>query len=340
MTAETRPDPTLKDIAKLAGVSVAAVSKVLNNRPGVSEATREYVMQVIEQNGYRGRSGRVGTSAPVTMLTLERYVAHDSFYGEILSGLNLLAAKAGMDLQLHVFRSVEEMAQQGALDGLTGPALMVGVDQPAIINAVVARDVPAVILNGMDRSMRLSSVSPDYHFGAWQATRHLLELGHREIVHVTHPWRESIRRRIDGFRNALEEDGIPFQRDRHLIDLGSPANISIAARDIVASVLKARDPRPTAVFCLNDMVALGVIQGAQAMGLSVPEDLSVIGFDGLAVGSYANPPLSSMISDRAALARIAISLLSERIANRDAPVQRVTTSVALGLRRSTAPPPA
>ncbi|QPM90447.1 LacI family DNA-binding transcriptional regulator [Pseudooceanicola algae] len=338
MTAEMKSEPTLKDIARRAQVSVAAVSKVLNNRPGVSSATREHVLKVIEESGYRGRSGRAGALAPVSLLTLEQYVTHDSFYGEILSGMNLLAARAGLDLQLQVFHRVEEMSRPGALDGLDGPALLVGVDQPNIIDAVVARNVPAVIVNGMDRSMRLSSVSPDYHFGAWQATRHLLDLGHREIIHVTHPWRESIRRRIDGFRNALEEEGIAFHPDRHLIDLGAPENISIAARSIVAKVLKDRKPRPTAVFCLNDMVALGVIQAAQSQGLSVPEDLSVMGFDGLAVGSYSTPPLSSMLSDRTALARIAVDLLSARLADPAVPVQRVTTSVALGLRRSTAPP--
>ncbi len=326
---------TLKDIAEAAGVSVAAVSKVLNNREGVGDATRQRVLAMLDDLGYRGRSGRAGQIEAVQLLTLEQYVANDAFYGEILAAITAASGSAGMDIGLTVHRSLADIADAVRSGAVDGPVLLMGVDHPDIVDALCERGLIAAIVNGMDRTMRLPSVSPDYHFGAWAATRHLIELGHSNILHVTHPYRESIRRRIDGFRNAMEEAGLGFSPDRHLLDLGSPANISLAAKDIVLERLRQGD-LPSALFCMNDMVAIGAMQAVQAAGLSVPDDISIIGFDGLPLGGYATPQLSSIRSDRAALGRIGVSLLAEKLTNPSAATQRVTVGVELLNRRSTA----
>lgn len=335
MTSPRKSGPTLKDIAHAAGVSVAAVSKVLNNREGVGEATRMRILRTIDDLGYSGRAGRDTIVGTATLLTLEQYVANDAFYGEIIDAITSASGSNGIDIGLAVYRSTGEIAQAIQNGKVGGPLMLMGVDHPDIVEAVATRALPAVIVNGMDRTMRLTSVSPDYHFGAWVATQHLLTLGHRDIIHVTHPYRESIRRRIDGFRNALEEAKITFHPQRHLVDLGSPENISLAARDIVFDRLSKSD-LPTALFCMNDMVAMGAVQAVQDMGLRVPDDISIIGFDGLTLGSYANPALTSVQTHRASLGRIGVKLLAERIQNTSATVQRVTTGGDLIVRRSTA----
>lgn len=337
MSTPRKSGPTLKDIAQAAGVSVAAVSKVLNNRDGVGGATRARILTTIDELGYTGRAGRETTLGVATLLTLEQYVANDAFYREILDSVTAACGANGIDLRLAVHRSAPEIAQAIQSGAVDGPLLLVGVDDPDMVDAVVARELPAVIVNGMDRTMRLTSVSPDYHFGAWIATRHLLSLGHRDILHVTHPYRQSIRRRIDGFRNALEEDGIAYDPDRHILDLGSPENISLAARDLVLARLQ-QGPMPTAVFGMNDMVAMGAMQAAQDMGLSVPDDISIIGFDGLTMGGYATPALTSVQTNRASLGPIGVKLLTERMTQSAVSVQRVTTGGDLLLRRSTARP--
>lgn len=338
MSTPRSTSPTLKDIAKAAGVSVAAVSKVLNNRGGVGDATRQRILSTIDDLGYNGRAGRDASVGAATILTLEQYVTNDAFYGEILESIKAASLRAGLDIGISVYRTATDMreaVQQGSVDG---PVMLMGVDQPDIVDSVIAHKLSGVIVNGMDRTMQLTSVSPDYHFGAALATQHLLSLGHRHILHVTHPYRESIRRRIDGFRNALEEAGIDFDPERHLVDLGSPQNISLAARDIVLKRLQDGDI-PTAMFCMNDMVALGAMQAAQSMGLSVPDDISIVGFDGLALGEYATPPLTSVQTNRASLGEIGVSLLVERITRPAAAIQRVTTGGNLVVRRSTAPAP-
>lgn len=338
----TRPSAdalTLKDIAAAADVSVAAVSKVLNHREGVGPATRARVLAVIEDLGYHGRSGRASQTAPVSLFTLGRYIANDAFYGDILDSIVARGLRHGIDAQLHVFDTAADLLDRTALHNTRQPALLVGLDHPDIIDALSASGQPAVIVNGMDRTMRLSSVSPDYHFGAWRATRHLLDLGHIDILHVTHPYRETIRRRIDGFRNAMEEAGLTFDPAKHILDLGSPENISIGARDFVRAALEARASIPTAIFCVSDMVALGTLQALHSMGLKVPEDVSVVGFDGLSIGQLSAPPLTSVHSDRSALGALAVSLLAEKMADSTAPSRRVTSAVDIILRHSTAAAP-
>lgn len=333
-------EPTLKDIAREADVSVAAVSKVLNNRPGIGSETRERVLDTAQRLGYRGRGGKAdirshGLTSAVAV-TLDRYVVNDAFYGAILSGLVTSAAEAGIELTVSVLPDIFP----GALkmlwsDGEPEALLLVGIDQSELIDEVAASGVPAVIVNGMDRTMRLPSVSADYHFGAWLATRHLLQLGHRDIVHVTHPYRESIRRRIDGFRNALEEAGIDFDARHHVLDLGAPEMMTMAAGQVILDHIDARGAVPDALFCVNDIVALGAIQALKSRGIAVPKDVSVAGFDGLPVGAHATPALTSMETDREGMARIAIRLLTEQGEHPDWTIERVTVGTILKPRQST-----
>ncbi|MCV6824562.1 MULTISPECIES: LacI family DNA-binding transcriptional regulator [Halocynthiibacter] len=338
MATSRTTNPTLKDIAKAAGVSVAAVSKVLNNREGVGEDTRQRILTTIDELGYNGRAGRDSIVGSATILTLEQYVTNDAFYGEILESVKAASLRSGLDIGISVYRSATDMRVAVEKSTVGGPLMLMGVDQPDIVDAVIDRGLTGVIVNGMDRSMQLTSVSPDYHFGAALATQHLISLGHKDILHVTHPYRESIRRRIDGFRNALEEAGIAFNPEQHILDLGAPQNISLAARDIVLQRLK-HEPVPTAIFCMNDMVALGAMQAAQSLGLSVPDDISIVGFDGLSIGEYATPPLTSVQTNRASLGEIGVSLLVERINQPTAAVQRVTTGGKLIVRRSSTTSP-
>ena len=338
MTDAIQPETTLKDIAAEAEVSVAAVSKVLNNRKGVSDATRKRVLSAAEGLGYRGRAARQLGKASI--VTLENYVSNDLFYGDILSSISASGQDHGLEIGMSVFRNVDEMMAPDNLPTQTQAqgVLLVGADHIELIEHFAETGIPAVIINGMDRTMRLSSISPDYHYGAWRATTHLLDSGHHDIIHVTHPYRESVRRRIDGFRNAMEERGIGFDPSRHILDLGNPQNMSLAAGDILDSWLNAGNKMPTAFFCVSDMVALGIMQALDKRAIKVPDEVSVVGFDGLAVSAHTSPPLTSMQSDRAALGRIGVQLLANHMSDPAALVQRITVGVDLVLRSSTAGP--
>lgn len=336
-TDEFETEPTLKDIAAATGLSMAAVSKVLNNREGVSQANRERVMRTMTALGYRKRKGRssIEPLRQASVLTLGRYASNDSFYGEILNGIIEAGTSEGIaiDVKIASDGTGSDLIEHLFPSGLPNALLLVGIDNPTLIEQIVDAGIRSVLVNGMDRSMRLSSVSPDYHFGGWLATWHLIELGHREILHVTHPYRESIRQRMDGFRNAIHEAGIPFEPERHVLDLGTPQLMTIDARGIISDYLAKTERRPTAIVCVNDIVAIATIQAIQSHGLSVPDDISVIGFDDLPVGAHSSPPLTTMRVDREELGRSAVRLL--QTADSASTVRRMALGTTLVKRSST-----
>ncbi|WP_111560265.1 LacI family DNA-binding transcriptional regulator [Paracoccus sediminilitoris] len=326
--------PTLRDIATAAGVSVAAVSKALNQREGVSARSRQRVLKAAEELGYLDRSGK-GQSGQVScaaLITLGRMVSNDAFYHEIVEGILQQAEAKGIKI---IVQMVNEDPQRHTPDlpAEADAVIMMGIDYPQLLTKVTASGLPAVIVNGMDRRMLIPSVSPDYHFGGWAATRHLIDLGHRDIVHVTHVYRESIRRRLEGFCDALAEAGIVYDPDNHLLDLGSPARFGIEARGMVETFLSQRRHLPSAFVCVSDAVALGTLQAIQARGLSVPGDISLIGFDGLPVGAHSSPSLSSMQIDRRHLGITAIDTLID-FATNGGPARRIGIGVELIVRES------
>ncbi len=205
---------------------------------------------------------------------------------------------------------------------------------PELLDAVAQLGCPAVIVNGMDKQMRIASVSPDYYSGGWLATRHLIEAGHREIVHVTHPHRISLQQRLAGFRDALEESGITFDPASHVIDINSKQLLSTEAQQVMKRYLADGKPACTAFFCASDMIALGVSQALTAAGYKVPQDFSIVGFDDLAVCTLSTPALTSLAVSRDQLGRIAINILQEQLGNAGQPIRRISTGVRLVKRDS------
>ncbi|MGA1834523.1 LacI family DNA-binding transcriptional regulator [Rhizobium wenxiniae] len=331
--------PTLKDIAEAAGISVTAVSKVLNNRGGVSVGNRERVLKIVEDLGYRGRGGKSSAPDRVAIVMLDRYVTNNAFFSEIVDGVLEAAEMNGIVADVSVVTSERIAAGHDTKlwEGSPHGSILIGLDRKEAIDLVQRAGIPSVIVNGMDRSMRISSVSPDYHFGGWAATQRLLELGHRDIVHVTHPHRESIKRRLDGFRDALEEFGICFDPRNHVLDLGNADLISVNARAVIEQFLAERQTLPTALFCVADIVAIAAIQATRGLGYSVPDDISVIGFDDLSIGAHSSPPLDTVRIDRRQLGRIAVKTLVEKLSGGDLAVKRINVGVELVVRESVTP---
>lgn len=324
--------PTLKDVAAAAGLSIAAVSKVFNNREGVSAANRALVIKIAEELGYKGISGRVANAGHIQqalVATLDKYVTNDAFYGQIIDALLEQAKAENIAIELAIITQDDIERQDFSLLTSSGPdaIFLVGLDNPPILEHVHAYNHPTVLVNGMDSSMSLSSVSPDNYFGGREVTRRFLDLGHREIVHVTHPYRESFRRRLAGFREALEAEGIEFCAERHVFDVGAPENLSLSCYEKVAAFLKKRDPMPSAIFCANDMVALGVLRAIETLSLKVPDDISVIGFDALSVSAHASPPLSTMQINGYEMACQAVRMLLDMAQSENKTARRMSLGV-------------
>lgn len=343
--SEAPGSATLADIAAAAGVSVGTVSKALNDKIGVSPANRARIMRAVDELGYRkpearGRSPATLTSA--TILTYDRFVANDSFYGEILRGITEEAEQLGLTLGVELLFHGEPSVDPSTLFRRGDPEsiIMLGLDQPAVVDAVAARGCPAIILNGMDPAMRIDSVSPDYHFGGWAAARHLILKGHRRLLHVTHPFRESLTLRLEGFRKALERSGIPFDEKKHVLDTGDAGLTSAGAQKAVAALLSQGGFEATALCCVSDMLAIGAMRAVLAAGLRVPEDVSITGFDDLPVSAHCEVPLTTFHIERAEMGRSAVRMLLEGASRRERGGKRLSIGVQLIERASVAPPPA
>ncbi|QQM30420.1 LacI family DNA-binding transcriptional regulator [Martelella lutilitoris] len=338
-TRPARSSAKLTDVAAAAGVSLATASKALNNRRGVSRRNRDAVLRAAQAIGYLEYENQPPRTLPstVTLFTYGRMVGNDAFYGDIIDGIVSEATAQGVTVEVSILDEALSKRGERSWKALPKAAILMGIDEPRLLEEMQQGGIPGVLVNGIDQSMNFPSVAPDYYFGGWAATRHLLELGHTEILHVTHVYRVSIAQREIGFRDALESAGITFDHTRHILDLGSTDMISMNAGPAVAKHLAGMERRPTALFCVSDVVAMSAIQAIRDMGLSVPDDISVVGFDGLPIGAHAMPSLTTVGIDRRELGIAAVKLLAERASFPDSPAKRISIGVELLNRQSTAP---
>ena len=297
---------TIRDVARLAGVSHQTVSRVINNLPGMSDATRLRVEGSMRQLGYRpnrtatalatNRSKTIGIvctdtgrfGAPKALRTIER-AAREADYHVSTVNITTLGPE-------NMTRALEYLADQ-KIEGL-----IVLAPQAAMIDHVMATGVkvPFVAVEATGRATA-HSVAIDNRLGGRLATEHLISLGHQRIAHVSGPldWLDA-QERIAGWREALEHAGLPASTP--VTGDWSPASGNAAAERIAS-----RDV--TAVFCANDAMALGLFYGLRSRGLEVPRDLSVVGFDDIPESEFFLPPLTTVSPDYNEVGRRCVQLL-------------------------------
>jgi DNA-binding LacI/PurR family transcriptional regulator len=291
--------PTIDEIARLAQVSPATVSKVLNNRRYVSVETRARVERVIAETGFvpsqraRGltqrRSFILGLLIPYTSDQLFT----DPHLLEIMRGIEAEANTREYNLLLSTARGPVDAASAVTRllrsDVIDGAIVVETLDVRPFAEALAEQPSPWVVVGYPDRAA-IPAVHADDFGGAVAATRHLLELGHRRIgVISSSPRPYALEERLRGVRTALAQTGLSL--DAALIVTG---DFSIESGEAGAHQLLSRDDPPTAIFALNDRMALGAVRAAWGRGLSVPEQLSVVGFDDIALATLFTPALTTV----------------------------------------------
>ncbi|MGW5242142.1 LacI family DNA-binding transcriptional regulator [Monashia sp. NPDC004114] len=334
MSATSRA-PVMQDVARLAGVSHQTVSRVINGAASIRPETRERVLQAIEQLGYRPNTaartlvrGRSGTIGIITTST--------NLFGptSIHATVNGAAREAGFFASSV---SLAEMTREGFdaavdhLDGLAVEGIVVIAGHDEALEGARSRDgrTPFVIVEG-DLTRARRTVGVDNVAGARLATRHLLELGHTEIAHVTGPldWAEA-RARADGWRAELVEAG--------LHPMEPVAGDWRSQSGYEAGLRLAESTGVTAVFAANDQMAVGVLRALHEAGRSVPGDVSVVGFDDVPEAAYLIPPLTTVRQDFSEIGRAAIDMLTAAIAGETDQVPSLIDP-ELVVRASTSPP--
>jgi DNA-binding LacI/PurR family transcriptional regulator len=307
MDAEKGRAPNIRDVARAAGVSYQTVSRVLNDSPSIRPSTREQVLRVIEELGYRpnpaaralvtSRSGIIGVLS-----------SQSALYGPTTSiqAIEVAARSAGYRLSVTSISTSDPESIRAGLDFLLSQsieALVVLAPQVGVFEALteMSIDVPFVTLEapGLDPGR---SISVDQTRGARMAVHHLIELGHTEIVHLAGPldWLEA-QSRLEGYRAELLATGL---RPRDPIVGDWTADFGYRAG---RGLLAARDF--TAVFCGNDQMALGVLHAFREAGVDVPGELSVVGFDDTPEAAHFAPALTTIRQNFLEIGNRAVALL-------------------------------
>jgi LacI family transcriptional regulator, galactose operon repressor len=282
---------TIADVAAAAGVSVATVSKVINDRYGVAEQTSAHVRAVIRELGYTSslvaQSLRSRRSSVIGILTADI----EAFNAELLKGAARAIRGSGYDLV--VFSDCGPREDQAGwerrslarISALTDGAILV---TPSSVDVTVS--APLVAVDHNVRSATMATVDSDNLNGAITATEHLIGLGHKRIGFLAgRPDLESAELREQGYRRALKSAGIAFDPDLVRVGGYRAETARSAARELLVS-----ENRPTAIFAANDASAIETIAVARALDLTVPDDVSVIGFDNVPESALSEPPLTTI----------------------------------------------
>ncbi|MGJ7915858.1 LacI family DNA-binding transcriptional regulator [Massilia sp. LXY-6] len=328
---------TMKQVAERAGVSISTVSHVINNTRTVSDDVRRRVLGIIDEMRYvpsavarslkNDKTNTIGVLVPNNsnpyFAELIRWIedaAFESGYHIILCNAHGDAHKQNVYLRLLMERRIDGLVlvASGADDE---HHLLLSNDSVPIIQ--IERALP-----GLDADLVLTGQEE----GAYQATRHLIDLGHRAIACVSGPADlPRSRERVGGFLRAMHDAGIAVQ-DGDIVHV----EFTSAGGHAAFAGLLARPRRPTAVFVTSDLMAIGGLCAASGAGVRIPGELSVVGYDDICAASYAAPPLTTIAPPKREMARQAIGRLIERIRGVHEPLRKIALASSLVVRASTA----
>ncbi|MFH8132677.1 DNA-binding transcriptional regulator CytR [Pantoea osteomyelitidis] len=308
---------TMKDVAEKAGVSTATVSRALMNPEKVSAATRYKVEQAVIAVGYSpqalSRNAKRGDSRTILVIVPD---ICDPFFSEIIRGVEVTAAAEGylvligdcahQNQQEKTFMNLMLTRQ---IDGM----VLLGSQLPFDAGVEEQRNLPPMVMaNEFAPEMELPTVHIDNLTAAFEAVNHLIQLGHRRIACIAGPEEMPLcQYRLQGYIQALRRNGITV--DPTCIVRG---DFSFEAGVNALKQLMSLPQPPRALFCHSDIMALGAMSQARAMGMRIPQDLSIVGFDDIELSRYCDPPLTTVAQPRYAIGREAMLLLLEQLQGR------------------------
>lgn len=330
---------TMKQVAEKARVSTTTVSHVINNTRVVSEGARERVLAVIKELRYIPSAVARSLKNDKTH-TLGMIIPNNSnpYFAEVIQGIEDESFKLGYNIIL--CNSYDDPKKQAAytrvlmekrIDGL----ILVASGSDEELNQLLADEgIPKVLLDREVPGVAADFIKADHEQGGYLATRYLLDLGHTEIACVSGP--KTLLPsgdRVQGYWRALKEAGISV-REEFLAhsDFTSQGGFTAFQQ------LLALTPRPTAIFASNDLMAIGGLCAAHQAGIALPEQLSVIGYDDIALASFSTPRLTTVAQPKYEIGVLTAQVMVDRIAHPALPLQRKMLATKLVVRQSTAPP--
>ncbi|HUR01835.1 MAG TPA: LacI family DNA-binding transcriptional regulator [Nonomuraea sp.] len=332
---------TMQDLARMAGVSVASVSRALSGKPGVSAETRSTIARLAREHGFTGNqparalsTGRTGRIA-VTLPSIQA-----EYFGRILAGAAQVIHDAGLSLVLeathHERDRHSDAIQRFMRTGVDGALLLLPAESAREISALYDSGFKFVIIDPSDQVTDPSPwITSTNAMGARQAVEHLLGLGHRRIAVITgETHRFSTKERLNGVRDALERVGLDLDpglvRVSHYTESGG-------AYEATLDLLRHPDP-PTAIFAFSDRLAFGTLQAAHALKVPVPDALSVVGFDDLEAAALVSPALTTVRQPLSVMGSTAATALLQLINGESPAGMHIQLATELIVRQSTGAP--
>lgn len=332
--------PTLIDVARKAEVSITSVSRLINHTGPVNEQTRARIEAAMAELGYEPRRAASKTSEKsIAVLTGDLL---NAYFPEVIRGVQEEAASYGMLVMLfNVNEQTLRLKQvlQRLNKGVADSAILMGIPfYPEIAETQARRHLPMVVINRPVSGPSLGSITVNFEDAGYRAAQHLLMLGHTRIGFIANAAANldvMVARRA-GVLRALEEAGCPIQPE---LDVACPPGLDMdAGYYAMSALLNLPEERlPTAVVCFNDCIAVGVEHAAVNAGLKVPDDLSVVGFDDIALAAHVSPPLTTISQPKYRIGMLAVQMLQRMMLNPNQVGACIETESPLVVRQSTAP---
>lgn len=331
---KTDTRPTISQIATAAGVSIPTVSKVLNGRLDVSSATREHIEQIIEEYGFvRNRAARALRNGKTGLVDIVLPRLDDDYFLPILQGAEQVVKEAGARLVLTSthYETDEEFQWIDAVTDRSTDGILLVLPSDEALQRLSEHNIPFVVIH--NQSTNIPSVTITSWEGGFTATSHLISLGHRRIGYIGKDGKamDAIKR-FAGYRTALEVASLPIDPE-----LQRPGAFTTESGYEETKALMALKEPPTAIFAGNDHHAIGVYRALYELGITIPDQVSVIGFDNLAYTEVMNPALTTVNIPRMELGRTATTMLLHLIAGEQLDANLVVLPTQLLERQSCAP---
>lgn len=329
---------TIYDVAKKAGVSTATVSKIINNTGSISERTKKKVQAVMKELQYQPSliATALNGKCTYTIGLLIPDLANPIFaeYARCIEdraqelGFNIIMCSTDTDIEREA--KYVSLLKQKCVDGFIIAAKFENVK---LLKDLIKNDkIPVALIAAQDVSeLPVDSVTVDDYLGGYQVTEYLLSLGHKRIGFIAEEARSS-KERIRGYKQAIIEAGVEYDESLILVCKPKP---TMGYAEVAAKKLLELPGRPTAIFGANDSLAIGAIWAARKHGLTIPKDLSVIGFDNTVMSQIMEPPLSTVQQPIQEIGRQVVDLLTQKIERKRKLTQRVVLLPELVIRQST-----
>ncbi|NJN94276.1 MAG: LacI family transcriptional regulator [Anaerolineales bacterium] len=331
----------IRQVADEAGVSIGTVSRVLNNKPGVGEQTRQHILAIAKELGYIPSKRSFSPNSQVTHLgiispTFQPDITSNPFYAAVFHGVEHICHEFHINLSYSSLRFTDTqldsypfVIKHTPIDGL----LLVGGGIPQeVVEALIApAPLPLVLIDNYFPDCNWDAVMIDNVRGVRMSTEHLINQGHHHIALIGGPDHPSIVERRSSYCETLRRHDLTPT-------IVTPPNLSPTDGQWGVVEILREAPETTAIICSNDEQAVGALRKLQELGYRVPDDFSLVGFDNINMVQFTSPPLTTVCVDRGTMGRIAVQLLLDRVKSPARPVIKVTIGVELVERGSVGSP--